>query len=100
MSTTEIQMVPGTPTEWREYPSEDYDPAAEPGSDEDTLGTLLADRDEENQFGITVVAGPVEIVPDNLIKRLAGMMIPTKIQRQSHEESKAGEKKGKKHKDK
>jgi hypothetical protein len=100
MSVTEIQMVPGTPTEWREFKSEDYDPLAEPGSDDDALGVLLADRTGEDMFGVTVVVGPVEIVPDNLIKRLAAGMIPTKIQRQSEEEHKAGEKKNKKQKDK
>lgn len=93
---SEVTVVPGTPSDWREFDSEDYDPNAVHDSDEDMLGVFLAERTDEDKFGIVIVADPIEVVPDELIKRLSQMQIPTKIRRESREESKAGSKKTKK----
>jgi hypothetical protein len=97
-SMTEQIMVPGNPAEWREFEVDDYDPQAVFGSDEDELGALLAERTQEDPFGIVLVADPVENVPDDLIKRLAGQRVPTKLRRESHTEEKVAAKKDKKEK--
>ena len=97
-SVSEQVVVPGTPSDWRDFEVEDYDPAAAPDSDEDTLGELLAERSEEDMFGVVLVADPVENVPDDLIRRLAGLRVPTKLRRESRDEDKP-KKKAKKDKD-
>jgi hypothetical protein len=96
MSEIEQTLVPGTPAEWREFDNEDYDPNAEVDGDEDLLGVLLAERTPEEQFGIVIVADPVERVSDSLISRLARALVPTKVRRESRSEEKTGTKKTKK----
>jgi hypothetical protein len=98
MSMSESTLIPGNATDWREFAVEDYDPDARFGSEEDTFGAFLAEQ--EGSFGITLVADPVEDVPDNLVKRLATLRIPTRLRRESRGEEKPGDKKKAKDKDK
>jgi hypothetical protein len=91
MSMSETTLIPGNASDWQEFAVEDYDKQAAPGSDEDTLGAFL--KEQEAPFGIVLVADPIEDVPDNLVKRLAALRIPTKVRRESRGEEKPGEKK-------
>jgi hypothetical protein len=93
MSMSETTLIPGNVDKWREFAVEDYDPEARPGSDEDTLAAFIAE--EEGPYGIILVADPIENVPDDLVKRLATMRVPTKVRRESRDEHKVGEKKDK-----
>jgi hypothetical protein len=90
-SSTFVNLYPGTPPSWREFPVADYDPKAQVGSEEDTLGQLISERTADDAFGITVVAGPLDVIDDRLVKRLAGMQVPTRIQRQSRDSQKPDE---------
>ena len=92
----ETTIVPGEPAEWREFDSEDYDPAAT--GDDDALGALIAEHTPEDPFGVVVVTGPMANVSDGLLRRLAAQGIPTKVRREDHEEYKVNDKKEKKHK--
>ena len=89
----ETTVVPGVPPEWRDFDTADYDPQAEVGGDDDALGELLAERDTDHPFGVAIQADPVEVVAPALIKRLAALMIPTKVCRAARAESKPGGKK-------
>ena len=93
---TEHQLVPGNPVNWQEFEVDDYDPKAAPGSDEDTLGELLAMRTPEDPFGIVILVDLIEDVPDDLSKRLANARVPTKIRREAADEAKKEAKKTKK----
>jgi hypothetical protein len=89
----ETTVVPGVPPSWREFDNADFDPQAAVGGDEDLLGELIAERTREDPFGIALLADPVEAVDQGLIKRLAALMIPTKVCRGGRDEHKVGEKK-------
>jgi hypothetical protein len=91
---TESQLIPGTPSEWREFEVDDY-AGAEAGSEEDVLGMFLEDRTLETPFGVILVADPIETIPDALIKRLSAQHIPIRIRREAASDEKK-EKKGKK----
>lgn len=92
-SQTYTTLYPGTPPGWREFDVRDYDPRARIDSDEDRLGALIRERKPEDAFGITVTAGPADEIPDALVRRLSGALIPTRIERRSREDAKvdAGE---------
>lgn len=83
MTTT---LYPGTPASWREFDVKDYDPRAQVDSEEDRLGALIRERKPEDAFGITVTADPADVVPDQLTRRLAGALIPTRLVRRSRSE--------------
>jgi hypothetical protein len=97
MSMSESVLVPGMAEEWRDFEVADYDPKAPIGSDEDALGEFLAERSAEDLFGVVLVLEPTATMPNELIMRMSGSNIPTKVRRESREESKGG-KKEKKHK--
>jgi hypothetical protein len=87
-SQTYTTLYPGTPPGWREFDVRDYDPRARVDSDEDRLGALIRERKPEDAFGITLTAGPADVIPDSLVRRLSGALIPTRIERRGREESK------------
>jgi hypothetical protein len=99
MSMSETTLIPGSMANWREFAVEDYNPEAQVGGEDDTLGAFIAE--EEGPYGIILVADPIENIPDDLVRRLARLRVPTKVRRESRDEEKVGEKKKKdKEKDK
>jgi hypothetical protein len=91
---TESILIPGEAKDWREFAVEDFTDA---GDEDDPLGELLAERTAEDPFGVVLVADPIERIPDALVKRMSGSGVPTKIRRESRDESKPASKKEKKH---
>jgi hypothetical protein len=87
---SESILIPGEAKEWREFAVEDF---TEAGEEDDPLGELLAERTAEDPFGIILVADPIERIPDALVKRMSGSGVPTKVRRESRDESKPGQKK-------
>jgi hypothetical protein len=82
-SQTYTTLYPGTPPSWREFDVRDYDPQARVDSEEDRLGALIRERKPDDAFGITVTAGLADVIPDSLVRRLAGTLIPTRIERRA-----------------
>lgn len=90
-SSTFTTVFPGNPTNWREFHVLEFDPKAQSGSEEDALGQLLEQRTNDDPFGVTVVAEPLDTVPDVLVKRLAGARIPARIERKGRDKANAAQ---------
>jgi hypothetical protein len=74
--------------------------AATRGDDKDRArGDDKAAAAGPRTFGIVLVAGPVETVDEDLVRRLARLRIPTRLRREPDDEAKAGAKKKAKDKD-